>query len=388
MSSTRRNRVVVLLLVVGLGAVILSGVVASQQNSISVDGSQSIPTQTLNIDNTEYDTSSLRVAAPGDSITVRTSVSTDESYRVYIYNSNEQIVAQRLASGDAVNSFDLSGYDSGSYLLTISLDGETVAIHPLLVRGYDVSATVPDEVQRGDGLDVEASATRLRGGELDHLQFIVTNGEDRVRKNATSTNPYAATISISDLPTGEYQVYAAARGTETAFGENVFLGLNQGEQLTISESTPTPTATEPSGGGGTSGGGTSGGGGATDSGNDTATATPATTSPTPSETPTTTETTPGTDTQTPTAVTPTTVDATPTPTTVRTATPTPTPTTAPATPTATPSPTDDDVITPVSSSPTDEPGTGTDGQPGFGIALALATLVGSALLARRRSRQR
>jgi PGF-CTERM protein len=381
MSQLRARRITAGLI---LGGLLLGGVLAvapsaGQETSLSIRGSQSIPTQALTIDGTEYTTDSLRTADPGSSITVEAGTGSDEPYRIYIYNTDEQIVDQKRGTGSTTATFDLSGYEPGSYLVTISLDGDTKAIHPLLLRGYDVSTTAPNQADRGGRIDVEAEAEYLRGDRLDHVQFIVTNGEDRVRKNATSSNPYSATISFDGLPAGEYHVYAAARGTQTAFGENVFLGLSESQQLTIREPTPTPTDSSD---GVDSGDGGSGGGdpGATDSdggANSTPTATAVTTTPT-ATTPTVTV----TPTATPTATTPT-VTVTPTATTPTvTVTPTATTPTPTAPNTTTPTPTESSVVTPVSASQTDTTGAATDGQPGFGVAATLAALAGVLVIVR------
>lgn len=379
-----RAGAVLAMLVLAVGAIALVTPALGQQAALDVRGSQSIPEQTLTISEKEFQTSALRIADPGNEITVDSSAGTDQFYRVYIYDSDEQIVAQRPATGDETSTFDLSEYDPGGYLVTISLDGETVAIHPLIVRGYEVSVTAPAEAETGGEVRLEAEATKLRGPDFSRVEFVITNGDDRVRKNATTTDPYGATLSLDGLPADTYEVYATVRGTETAFGENVILGLNEGATLDVADPTPTPTptATAPSGGGSSGSGGES---------TSTVTATSTAATPTPAPTMTLTTSSPSTATPTPTrsATTPSgTLTQTPT---ANAATPTATVTPtgssmegATTTPAMTTAPADGDIITPNESSGGDDTATTSAGQPGLGAVSAVVALLCGILLARRR----
>lgn len=350
-----------LLLVAATGGVAFG----AQSATLSVRESQSIPQQTLNFENEQYRTSALRTADPGATIAADVTVDSSDPFRVYIYNANEQIVAQQRMSASGTAEFQLTDYTAGTYLVTVVQDGTYLAIHPLLVRGYTVDVTAPAAISKGSSVDLRADITKQRGPDAEFVEFVVTDGNERVRVRAdeTSSGTYTATTTLESLPTGEYEVYATVRGGSAAFGESEFLGVNTGQSLRITDPTPTPTETN-------SGGGSDPGGEPATTPTATPTATPNGSS-TPTSTPT-----PG-ETRTPTTTTPT---DTPTPT--PTPDETPTPTAAP-TPTPSPTPTDDGVVTPAPSpTPTDTPTSA--GQPGFGVGAVVLALIGSALLVRRK----
>lgn len=233
-------------------------------------------------------------------------------------------------------------------MITVIQDGDYLAIHPLLIRGYMVSVSAPAEAAIDEPLRVEATPQQLRGTELDHVEFIVTDGTDRVRKNATkSGDTYVADIDVSSLDPGSYEVYATVRGSNVVFGEAEFFGVNQGQQLDLVESAPTESGSS----GGDSAGGGGGGGGATTA--------------TPTVTPTATKT----------------EGESPTSTSIPVPSPSPS-ATPPSTETGSPIPSvtsDDDVVTPVSSTPTPSPTSGSG--PGFGLLAALIALLGLMLRA-------
>lgn len=346
-----------LLLVAATGGVAFG----AQSATLSVRESQSIPQQTLNFENEQYRTSALRTAVPGETIVADVTVDSSDPFRVYIYNADEQIVAQQRLSASGTAQFELTDYTAGTYLVTVVQDGTYLAIHPLLVRGYTVDVAAPDTVSKGESIELRADVTKQRGPDAEFVEFVVTDGDERVRIRAEETAPgtYTATTSLDSLPTGDYEVYATVRGGSAAFGESEFLGVNDGQSMRVTDATPTPTETN----GGSSGDSPSG---------ETSTATP-----TPTVTPTETATSPTPNSSTPEPTT------SPTPTPAPTVTPTQTPGEAQSTPTASPTPTDDGVVTPVPSpTPTETPTESS--QPGFGLGAALVALAGSALLARRK----
>ncbi|WP_435196344.1 PGF-CTERM sorting domain-containing protein [Natronomonas sp. EA1] len=350
-----------LLLVAATGGVAFG----AQSATLSVRESQPIPQQTLNFENEQYRTSALRTAAPGETIVADVTVDSSDPFRVYIYNADEQIVAQKRLSASGTAEFELTDYTAGTYLVTVVQDGTYLAIHPLLVRGYTVDVTAPDTVSKGDAVELRADVTKQRGPSAEFVEFVVTDGDDRVRVRAeeTAAGTYTATTSLESLPTGDYEVYATVRGGSTAFGESEFLGVNDGQSMRVTDPTPTPTETDSSSPDGSPSSGTS--------------TTPATSTPTPTVTPTETATSPTPNRSTAEPTTPPT--ATPEP----TATPTPDEGQATPTPSASPTPTDDDIVTPAPSpTPTETPTE--SAQPGFGLGAALTALAGSALLARRK----
>jgi PGF-CTERM protein len=337
-----------------------TAVATAPSASISAQESRTIPELEFAIENEQFVATDLTVKDPGETFAIDVSISNADQYKLAIYNTEEQIVTQEKQTGSGSATFDLSGYQAGTYLLVVNQDGTFLAVHPLLVRGYSVDVTAPGQATEGETIEVDADPTRLRGGQLDHVEVFVidSSGTEYVRTNATlSGGTYVANVDLDGLDAGSYEVYATARGTDSAYGEAEVLGLSEGAALDIAAATPTPT--EASSGGGTSGGD----GGDTDDDGDASTGGG------------------GASTQTAASPTPT-PDATPTPTVTPEASPTVTPSPSPATSdTPIPSVTDDGVTTPASPSPTSSPTDG--GGPGFGLLAALIALAGVALLGRR-----
>lgn len=350
--------VLLALLVLASGIAVGATATAQPTASITAADAQPIPEQQLTIEGATFTPATVSVHDPGDTLSVDITVSNDALYRVPIYNTQEQIVTQERRSSDATLEFDLGGYTAGTYMVTVVQDGTYLALHPLLVRGYDVSVDAPASAPADGTVTIDASVRKLRGETLEYVEVVVTDGDQRVRTRMSGNDgEYSATVDLTDLEPGSYEVYATIRGSTDAYGEAEFLGVNEGVPLELEAATPTP-------GGGGSGGGDD---------------------PTPTETPTRTVTqgTPVvTATSTVTASTPT---GTPTAT-DSTATPT-SATVGPTTsPTTTPTPTDDGVVTPASPPPSSSP-TPTTGQPGFGpLALGLASAL-VALLVRRADRR-
>jgi hypothetical protein len=275
---------------------------------------------------------------------------------VYVYNNEEQILAQqRGAGGDETFTFDLSGYEPGSYAVVTYHDGDYTAIQPVVVSGYDVTMDAPGSVASDEQFTITADVTPTAvNGAPDAVRITLVTGGNTITVQATKNgNGYTATVDASTLDETTYEVYALAQSDTEAFGRYEVLGFSDSRSLSV-------TAAEtqsPSGGGGVGGG---------------AGATAATTAPT------NTATVPSVPTKTPptrSAPTQALTDAS------RTATPEPT-TDATVTlraETPTPAPTTKSVITPAAS-PTTEPTAGSG--PGFGVPGAVAAL-GLWLLGRR-----
>lgn len=345
--------VLCVLLVAAVGTPALAG----PGETLTIENSLDVPDRVATYDGTNYTISAVRRADPGDTIRVSTTVVESDSYRVHIRNRKDDLVdsSNRLTENTTV-SFNLTGYDPGTYLVGLNQDGSYRAIQPLVVRGFAVAATVPSEAQTGSEITVSADITRLRGSDDPTVQAVVGNDSHVVRVNATLRDGrYEATVSLDSLSPGTYAGYVVVRGPDRAFGEPELLGVSDRTDLDV-----TASDTGGTGSGGTGGGtGGSGGTGATPSG------------PTPTS-------------------------STESPTTTPTVSPSPTPT--PGTPTSTsPTPTDG-VITPrpttsvpgttTTAAPGSTTETPTDGtgtlQPGFGVLPSLAALVALAVLFLRR----
>jgi uncharacterized membrane protein YgcG len=357
---------------------------------IGIPGSVAIPTREVTVDETTYQVDAVAKQDSNSSYTISVSGPSDTSYNVNLYTRNSQFyqTIDSRVEGSKDITYSMPDLDPSTYYIAIE-DGGIKTIHPLVVRGYSVSASSDQTVTRGETIDASVSLSEIDDGASDPtaVQAVVGNETDMVRVDAAeaSDGSYEAGLPTDELSPGTYALYAVVRGPNTtSSGDQEALGVSDRHDVTIeSTATPTDTPTDaPSSGGGSdsddgdsNGGGSSGGGSSGGSSGSDATPT-ATATPTPTDNVTATP----TETATPTLTATATPTATPTPTT--TATPTVT-----ATATATPTPTDDGVITPAT--PTEDgPGTETtsDGQSGFGtVVAAVALLAGALLLTRRRT---
>jgi uncharacterized membrane protein YgcG len=367
-----------------------SPTVSTQSGTYDIDvaGSTDIPTREVTVSGSTYTVDAIAQQESEGSISISITAESDQ-YDIILKRADNTNIEKIGDENDGSNiDYTIPDLGPSTYYIVINSDSKTQAIHPLVVKGYSVTASAADNsVERGTSVDVTVDIEQVDpDAAAPHaVQAVIGNETDLVRVEATEQTgtTYEATVPTDELSSGSYALYGVVRGpNETSSEEKEALGVSDRHDVTIeSAATPTDTPTDaPSSGGGSdsddgdsNGGGSSGGG--SSGGSSGSDATP-TATPTPTDNVTATP----TETATPTLTATATPTATPTPTT--TATPTVT-----ATATATPTPTDDGVITPAT--PTEDgPGTETtsDGQSGFGtVVAAVALLAGALLLTRRRT---
>ena len=355
-----RGAVAVLVLALSLSAALA----AASGYHVSSDGATDIPERTVEVQQQTHTIDSMVRARAGDRVTVSVDAP-DEVYRLHIRNSDERIVASKPGRGSGTFTYDLSGYEPGSYAIMPDADGVYQDVLPLLVSGYEVTVDAPSTAERGAqvevSLDVSRVDTAVPPAPAKVQVVLAGGGETRTVEAAASASGYVATVDTSALDAGEYTLYGIAQGNEETSGRQELLGQSDSHSLTVREETGStaPTGTDE----GRSGEETSG------------TGTPQ----------------PGTDTSTPSTASPTTVSPTAppvTPTDPGTASRTSAPgtsvdgrTTGAASESATG---DGSAITP--RTPTETPATRAPGDatPGFTVpGTAVAVLVGFLLLRRR-----
>ncbi|WP_246988321.1 hypothetical protein [Halorientalis marina] len=238
----------------------------SEEYDISVDGSIDTPDREITFEGDSYHVSAVKQADSGDTATVNVEAPSDRLVKVLLYNSDRQIVEQKTLSeaGSGSVSFDLSSISTGSYMFVVQHSGETQAVHPLVIRAYDVSMTAPSEATTDETIELSATLTQLQSESMSGVEFVILNDAQTLRVDATGDgDSYQATADLSSLDAGTYSVYATVRGTEEVEGNKVRLGLSQPQSLTISEES---TTTSDGSSGGNSGSDGSGGSGSSDGG--------------------------------------------------------------------------------------------------------------------------
>lgn len=328
---------------------------AAGQYDVAISGSVETPARTVTFQDRTHEVVAVGVADPGETVSVDVTAP-DESYRVYVYNGDERIVESKRGSDDGRFSFDLSNYDPGSYVVAVYHDGEYEAIHPLVVRGYDVSVDHRGSVTAGESVDITVELTETADvAAPDGVDVALVDETRSVNATATreSETTYAASAPTDALDEGTHYVYAGVRTDETAFGERAIVGVSGAS--TVEVTAPDSTTTSP----------------------------PSTTTSRSTTTPP--ETTARPTMRTTDASTPTTGSSTPTGTSATTPETT-TPTSNSSTPTTgsdgATTATDDSVLSP---NPSTTDRSASTGQPGIGPAgAALAVVAGAALAIRRR----
>ncbi|WP_049980129.1 hypothetical protein [Halolamina rubra] len=331
---------------------LMAGGIAAADSSydLAIDGSVDTPDRVVTLEGNEYTVSAIGVVDPGEPIQVSVEAPTNTEYDLYLYNDDRRS-EDRINDAGTSETFD-GDYPSGSYMVAIYADGNFITVHPVVVRSYDVTIDAPATAEAGEEIELSVSVENVQGTptDLEGVQIVLSNNGEAETLTATETGDgtYTATTTLSE--TGDYLVYANARGSDTVDGEHELVGVSQSNEITVQTATTTATATPTS----TPGDGGDGGG------QDPATATA---TPTASAT------------VTPTASNDTTATVTATATATSTSTDQPTATdTATATTSETPTPAN--VLTPNDSSPTTTTGS-------LSVLLPLGALLGFGLLARR-----
>lgn len=228
--------------------------------TLTTEQSTPFPPRTFTFQSQPYTVSKVAQVDAGDSLTVHAGAPDDGAYRLLLYNTDRQIVTARRGSGDGTFTLDLSGYDPGSYMLTLYDGGDYLAFHPVLVRGYAVDR--PRVQPAGEGELRVATAVSPLGDSAEaftNVSVVVANESHTVfEQNADRTGgAYEATVSTTALAPGTYHLYVGVRGSDESFGRDELLGVTStqfrvgadGTATGVGTATPTgsaatPTATE------------------------------------------------------------------------------------------------------------------------------------------------
>lgn len=138
------------------------------------------------------------------------------------------------------------------------IGGPVQAIHPIVISGYDISASYSDEVDPDDELDVEidVTPTALEDDPAD-VEVVFWNDDTVERIDATgSDGEYSASIDLDELDLDEYNIHVAALGEDEFRGRQEILGLSDQGTIEITES---GSEIEDGGDGGSAGGPVNGG---------------------------------------------------------------------------------------------------------------------------------
>ncbi|WP_143085651.1 hypothetical protein [Halogranum rubrum] len=247
-----RSRLALVVALVLLCSTLSFGVAAQSQYSLTVDGGIDTPDKTVTVEGQSFDVSETVRVEPGDEIAVETSGPTDKQYRVNLLNKKNQIAAyNNTLSGEESFSFETEGLTPGSYVVAVyGADGNYKMIQPVVVSGYDVSTDVDNTVEE----DSESTITvdvepKQNAPELESVKVMVSNDDDDIRTlTASETDDGTYTATTTFETSGEFDVFATVRGTDTFNGEKEILGISDVQSITVDDDSSDSSGSDDSSG--------------------------------------------------------------------------------------------------------------------------------------------
>lgn len=256
------SRVTVVAILVVLAVLTAPSAVAQSDSSysVSIENAEMVETPERTIQG--YTVSSLAAVPQGESIDVSVSTSTEDPYRVTLYNSDSQIASDPVElNGSGSASIETSDLDPGSYALVV---GGFDEVQPVVLTAYDTTLSAPSESPEGENITAEISFSGTTPAP-ETVQAVIANDEinETISAEQTGDGTYEATIPTSyDL--GDYRLYAVARnGENVQDGQSEIIAVSNEHDFSItpSESDDRDTGEDDTTDGGAGGGGGGGGGG-------------------------------------------------------------------------------------------------------------------------------
>lgn len=204
---------------------------------ISVPGATETPTETVSIDGSSYEVDAFATVQSGDSLNV--DVTSDSTFHIDLYDSEELDVDFRAGSGSDRVTFETDSIEPGTYMLALYVDGSYVDLHPVVIDGYEVSVDTSNEVSSDDeSVPVTADVTPTAlDSDPAGVEIVIWDDNTVLRESAEDlgNGQYETTFSMSDLEAGSYSVLAIAQGTATINGEPEALGISDSDTITVSD---------------------------------------------------------------------------------------------------------------------------------------------------------
>jgi len=236
----RRLLVVIALLCCALGVGAATG---SPTYEMTVQGTTDTPDRTVSIEGTDFEVTGVAERAPGQSMAVDVTVPDGTDYTIDLYNADEQVEAFKSGTGSGTVTFETDGLEPGTYMLTLEIDGSYEVVHPVVIAGYDLSLSTPASAGPNDSVTVTSTLEPTEINDFPNSVHAVLWGNGEAHEytlTQTTEGNYEVTIDTATLHTGEYDVYAAVRGDETAAGYPTSLAIQNGGTFTIEENSDEP----------------------------------------------------------------------------------------------------------------------------------------------------
>lgn len=223
--------------VLAIVCVVASAAVLAQSGyAITSPDSSPVPERSFGLQGENHTVDSRISVTPGTEISVDVAAP-DEVYRVYLYNGDQQIVDRQRGEGDGSYTFDLTGYEPGSYAITTHSreTDQHEAVMPVLVEGYDVAVEGPSSVRDEESFDVTITVSDGAASDAPPSVSAVLASDDEEYTVAADggDGEYTASVAASDLEASEYTVYGVVQGPDEAFDQDELLGLAEGGTVTV-----------------------------------------------------------------------------------------------------------------------------------------------------------
>ena len=216
-------------------------VVTAADFDVTTEESINVADRSVEQGGNTYEINSITQVDPTDQITADVDAPSDTDVTMYLYDKNENILRGYEGTGTTNFNVDIDDHgasEPGTYALVVQSDGIREAVHPLIVRGYSISANAPGSATMGNDISVDGEFTQLRGDQYDQIDIVIA-ATDTETEVISQSNIDGETFSTSistqntELEPGSYDVYAVVRGSDTALGRQEILGLSSPQLLEI-----------------------------------------------------------------------------------------------------------------------------------------------------------
>jgi hypothetical protein len=243
--------------VAGVAALLILGVppatVGAATYAISSPSAVDVPDRTVSVGGTSLDVTEVARLSRGARLVLDTDAPSGVTYAVELRDSNKAFVAGAEGTGDDTVRFPTGSLSPGTYFAAIYDGGRVQAVLPVVVKGYAVDASVPDEAAAGTEFEVSVGLVEETRSPPPSTVEVTVAEEDTesvvARRTLSRDGPltYAGTVAVEDA--GDYSAQVFVRGHEEIDGEKVLLGLSDPVSLEVTAIEEIPAPTEPSGGG-------------------------------------------------------------------------------------------------------------------------------------------
>lgn len=211
-----------------------------------------VPDRKISFEGTEYNITHIGHVVPGRAISVEVDAPPGQSFDLYLYNGEREILDRHRDQAGQVVSFDIPAgnpnYRPGTYVLALEHDGVFKAIAPFVIAGFAVNVRAPHSAIDGESVPVTAELKIVNNSKaISDLQVVVGNEthQDRTTLVSQGRRIYTGTVSLNGLSLGNYSLYIVVRGNETVFGHREVLGISDPLSFRIrpdrTNSSPSPT---------------------------------------------------------------------------------------------------------------------------------------------------